>query len=383
MADLSLAPGMYDPESRKFVKPIEGVPTSTTVLLGTFPLGPRFIPRQIRSLQECERTFRGQNTDRPAYLAAKQFFENGGQTLWIISIGTESPMTASPFLKGLSRLIQLDAFNILLTPETINLPDRQWQIVYRAAFPYLEEYRAMYLPPPPRLNSGQPTTQTLVAWLNAHTDLHHANVCLYVPLIQVRSQVNPSNTVIMDCGSSMAGVYARTDASQAVWKAPAGLDAILRGVIKLEETFTPREMTLLTAASLNAIRALKPDTFVAWGARTFSTDLEWKYLPVRRTAMFLESSIRQGLQWIRNEPNGEPLWKGIRQILENFLHGFFRQGAFQGSHARDAFFVKCGRETISTSDQTAGLVKILIGFAPLKPREYIILNIHMQAMPVT
>jgi hypothetical protein len=106
-------------------------------------------------------------------------------------------------------------------------------------------------------------------------------------------------------------------------------------------------------------------------------------VPVRRTALFLESSIQQGTNWAVFEPNDEPLWAQIRQSAETFMEGFFRQGAFQGARAQDAYFVKCGRETTTIADQAAGIVRLMVGFAPLKPAEFVILDIQQKTRPVS
>lgn len=138
-------------------------------------------------------------------------------------------------------------------------------------------------------------------------------------------------------------------------------------------------MGQLNNLGINPIRQTSPSQFVAWGARTLSPDLEWQYLSVRRLALFLESSVQKGVGWVSVEPNDEPLWAHIRQSVNVFLQSLFRQGAFRGRKAEEAYFVRCGQDTISSSDQTAGIVNIMIGFAPFKPAEFIILTIQQQA----
>jgi phage tail sheath protein FI len=177
----------------------------------------------------------------------------------------------------------------------------------------------------------------------------------------------------------MAGVLARTDQQRGVWKSPAGKEAILQGVQGIEQRLTQPEMRQLSSWGINPIRQMSPSQFVAWGARTLSPDLEWQYLSVRRLALFLESSVQQGLAWVGVQPNDEPLWAHIRQTITMFLQSLFRQGAFQGRKAEEAYFVRCGQDTISSSDQTAGIVNIMMGFAPLKPAEFILLKIQHKA----
>jgi phage tail sheath protein FI len=146
---------------------------------------------------------------------------------------------------------------------------------------------------------------------------------------------------------------------------------------------TTRDIDLLTSANINALKQIPSSAFVAWGARTLSSDPGWKYVPVRRTALFLESGIQQGTNWAVFEPNDEPLWAQIRQSAEIFMEALFQQGAFQGARAQDAYLVKCGRETTTIADQAAGIVHIMVGFAPLKPTEFVILKIQQKARSIS
>jgi phage tail sheath protein FI len=122
---------------------------------------------------------------------------------------------------------------------------------------------------------------------------------------------------------------------------------------------------------------------IAWGARTLEgADIltsEWKYIPVRRTALFLEESLYRGLKWVVFEPNDEPLWSQIRLNVGAFMHRLFRQGAFQGTNPKDAYLVKCDSETTTQADINLGIVNIVVGFAPLKPAEFVIIKIKQLA----
>ena len=122
---------------------------------------------------------------------------------------------------------------------------------------------------------------------------------------------------------------------------------------------------------------------MVWGARTLQGDdrlaAEWKYIPVRRLALFIEESLYRGTQWVVFEPNDEPLWAQIRLNVGAFMHNLFRQGAFQGTTPREAYFVKCDKETTTQNDINLGIVNILVGFAPLKPAEFVIIKIQQMA----
>jgi phage tail sheath protein FI len=209
------------------------------------------------------------------------------------------------------------------------------------------------------------------------------NAALFFPRLR---QPDPLRDNQMDnfapCGA-VAGVFARTDAQRGVWKAPAGLDATLVGVPALSVPLTDAENGELNPLGVNCLRIRPAAGPVVWGARTLQGDdrlaSEWKYIPVRRLALFLEESLYRGTQWVVFEPNDEPLWAQIRLNLGAFMHTLFRQGAFQGKSPRDAYLVKCDKETTTQDDINRGVVNILVGFAPLKPAEFVIIQIQQLA----
>ena len=177
----------------------------------------------------------------------------------------------------------------------------------------------------------------------------------------------------------MAGLYARIDASRGVWKAPAGTEASLNGVVGLAVELNDVQHGNLNPMGVNVIRRFPAAGVVAFGARTISSDPEWKYVPVRRTAIMLRVSIYNGIQWAVFEPNDEPLWSQLRLNIGSFMMTLFRQGAFQGSTPSQAFFVKCDAETTTQADIDLGIVNILVGFAPLKPAEFVVVKISQKA----
>jgi uncharacterized protein len=182
---------------------------------------------------------------------------------------------------------------------------------------------------------------------------------------------------------AVAGLCARTDASRGVWKAPAGTEARLSGVQGLEYGLTDAENGVLNPLGLNCIRTLPIFGTVSWGARTLlGADVrasEWKYVPVRRLALMIEESLYRGTQWAVFEPNDERLWSQIRLNLTSFMHNLYRQGAFQGTSPRDAYLVKCDSETTTQADINLGIVNVLVGFAPLRPAEFVIISIRQLA----
>jgi uncharacterized protein len=184
------------------------------------------------------------------------------------------------------------------------------------------------------------------------------------------------------CGA-VAGIFARTDNTRGVWKAPAGLDATLVGVPQLSVPLTDAENGELNPLGINCLRAMPAAGRVVWGSRTLQGDdrlaSEWKYIPVRRTALFIEESLYRGTQWVVFEPNDEPLWAQIRLNLGAFMQNLFRQGAFQGKTPQEAYFVKCDKETTTQTDINLGIVNIVVGFAPLKPAEFVVIKLQQIA----
>ena len=184
------------------------------------------------------------------------------------------------------------------------------------------------------------------------------------------------------CGY-IAGICARTDAARGVWKAPAGTEATLTGALSLEVPMSDAENGQLNPQAVNCLRTLPVYGNVVWGSRTMDGDnargSEWKYVPVRRMALFLEESLFRGTQWVVFEPNDEPLWAQIRLNIGAFMQTLFRQGAFQGRTPREAYFVKCDRETTTQADINLGIVNIHVGFAPLKPAEFVVIRIQQIA----
>jgi hypothetical protein len=209
------------------------------------------------------------------------------------------------------------------------------------------------------------------------------NAALFFPRLR---QPNPLRDNQLEnfapCGA-VAGIFARTDAQRGVWKAPAGLEATLVGVPQLSVSLTDAENGELNPLGLNCLRTMPAVGRVVWGARTLQGDdrlaSEWKYIPVRRLALYIEESLYRGTQWVVFEPNDEALWAQIRLNMGAFMHNLFRQGAFQGKTPREAYFVKCDRETTTQNDINLGIVNILVGFAPLKPAEFVIIRLQQMA----
>lgn len=282
---------------------------------------------------------------------------------------------------GMYALEKADLFTLLCLPPPA-LDSDIAPLVWGDALTYCWEKRAFLVMDPP-LNEGG-TPEGVQGWLDGLglNGPARRNGALYFPRIRVADPLRGG--VVGDfapCGA-VAGVMARTDTSRGVWKAPAGVDAGIAGASGLKVSLTDGEQGRLNPKGINCLRVFRDVGSVVWGARTLrGADVladEYKYVPVRRLALFLEESLFRGSQWVVFEPNDEPLWAQIRTSLGAFMQDLFRQGAFQGSSPRDAYFVKCDAETNTQYDIDRGIVNIHVGFAPLKPAEFVVISIQQK-----
>jgi phage tail sheath protein FI len=281
--------------------------------------------------------------------------------------------------QGLYALRQADLFNLLCIPPYLASGDVDKGLIDEAV-QYCEKRRAMYLIDPPTQWNDKDKAKA-----GNETDVGNVskNAAIFFPRLK---QPNPRRDNQMEhfapCGA-VAGLFARTDTTRGVWKAPAGLEATLVGVPQLSVPLTDAENGELNPLGINCLRAMPAAGRVIWGSRTREGDdrlaSEWKYIPVRRTALYIEESLYRGTQWVVFEPNDEPLWAQIRLNVGAFMHNLFRQGAFQGTTPREAYFVKCDKETTTQTDINLGIVNIVVGFAPLKPAEFVIIKLQQMA----
>lgn len=221
------------------------------------------------------------------------------------------------------------------------------------------------------------------AWLAENESLRHPNAAVYFPRTRISDPLARGRMRSIAPSGTIAGLYARTDTQRGVWKAPAGTDARLRNVQSLDYSLTDLENGALNPLGVNCLRTFPVYSNICWGARTMegadALASDWKYVPVRRLTLFLEESLYRGTKWVVFEPNDEPLWSQIRMNVGAFMQDLFRKGAFQGTTPRDAYFVRCDSETTTQADIDSGIVNVEIGFAPLKPAEFVILKIQQIA----
>ena len=287
---------------------------------------------------------------------------------------------------GIFALSKADLFNLLCIPPPTRNADTDAG-VYQAALGYCTRRRAMLIVDPPSAWGARAETAPANA-IKGLGDLNLSgpaarNGALYFPRVVEADPLRDRQLdTFVPCGI-IAGVMARTDSQRGVWKAPAGIDAALNGIQALQVNLNDDENGQLNPLGINVLRSFPVTGRVVWGARTLrgADQLadEYKYVPVRRTALFIEESLYRGTQWVVFEPNDEPLWAQIRLNVGAFMQNLFRQGAFQGKTPREAYFVKCDKETTTQNDINLGVVNVLVGFAPLKPAEFVIIKIQQIA----
>jgi Bacteriophage tail sheath protein len=280
---------------------------------------------------------------------------------------------------GLRALDTVDIFNLLCLPPLTPTEDAT-AAMFNDAAAYLQETerRAMLIADPPSTVTEVAGAKTFKNTLDADE-----NVALFIPRLQAPNPAKGNLVEEFVPSGAVAGVFARMDATRGVWKAPAGTEATLAGTAGVSQALTDAETGELNPLGINVLRTFPLVGTVIWGSRTLRgadalTD-QWKYIPVRRTALFIEETLFRGLKWVVFEPNDEPLWSQIRLNVGAFMNGLFRQGAFQGTTPAQAYFVKCNSETTTQDDIDRGVVNIVVGFAPLKPAEFVVLKIQQMA----
>jgi phage tail sheath protein FI len=364
--------------------PITGASTSIALFVGWSRSGPTDCALSLSSFSDYEREFGGLDARSLLGHAVRHFYDNGGSRAWVLRIvGTDGGAVAPTepaFVQALNAAFspggpvdRIDFFNLIGVP---GLADA-------AATAMLQEAaaaRRAFL-----IADCEETAQaaTVAASLAGKTGAHAADSALYFPWVRAPDPSQKGAPRAFPPSGFIAGVLARTDAVRGVWKSPAGSDVNLTGATDLSVRLTDTENESLNRQGINCLRQFPRTGLVVWGARTLAGSdalaSDWKYIPVRRTALFLEQSISAGTKWAVFEPNGEVLWARLSMSVNGFMDGLFRQQAFAGNTPPQAWFVKCDRETTTQYDIDRGVVNIVIGFAPLRPAEFVVVSIAQLA----
>jgi uncharacterized protein len=290
---------------------------------------------------------------------------------------------AAVFAKNAS-LDKVSIFNLMA------LPGQTSPAVLAQALAYCEAKRAFYIMDPPitavadslavGMQGAPAGAATMESIWNGGTLPVSQNGALYFPYLQT---TDPVTGAAMNAPPSgyVAGIFAREDTNRGVWKSPAGLETTIKGTTGVVPwgNMTDPQQGVLNELGVNVLRSFPGIGTVVYGARTLVSDnvayAQWKYVAVRRMALFLEQSLYASLGWAVFEPNDIPLWNALTQEVQAFMLGLFRQGAFQGATADQAFHVQCDATTTSQADIDNGIVNILVAFAPLKPAEFVVIQI--------
>jgi uncharacterized protein len=357
-----LYPGVYVEEIPGGPRPIQAVGTSTAGFIGEAVAGPLGEAVKITSFVEFGREFGGLEAKADLGYAVMQYFLNGGHMAWVVRVGGQREAR-----DGLAALDGLDpGVNLVCLPGWVD------EEILREAVSYCDLKRAFLVADPP--GADLEAVVGLAATLAAGGS---ANAAVYFPHVSVADPLNGGRPAPRPPSGSVAGLIARTDIERGVFASSS--DAQVIGVLGLEVEVTDEEAALLDEAGVNAIRSIPNRGIRVWGSRTLAAaSSEWKYVSVRRLALFLEESLDRGLQWAVSEPNGEPLWTQVRQSVTGFLSDVWRAGGLQGSTSGEAFFVRCGTDVMTQHDLDNGRLVALVGFAPVKPAEFLLLRITVQ-----
>ncbi|HXO42403.1 MAG TPA: phage tail sheath C-terminal domain-containing protein [Thermoanaerobaculia bacterium] len=309
--------------------------------------------------------------------------------------------TGATIIPSLSQIAP-QVFNILLLPAAAILPQEGASLVITQAIQYCAANQAFFLidPPPPSTILQNPVqtpypwfTSTppgyvtpgpgdsqITAWAANFTSSQNYSAATYYPWLFVPDPANNFQPRLVGPSGTVAGIYAQNDFNQGVWTAPAGTGAVIQGAT-LSTALNDVDSGILNPLGINALRSFPVYGNIVWGARTLAgADLlqsQFKYVNVRRLTDFIEQSLVQSLKWAVFQPNAAPLWSSITLEATSFLAGLFAGGAFQGATAAQAYFVQCDGTTTSPQDILNGVVNVIVGFAPVYPAEFIVLQIEL------
>jgi phage tail sheath protein FI len=369
--------------------PINGVATSITAFIGSALRGPAELPGSVNSSSDFERLYGGLWAQSTLGYAVRQFFLNGGRQALIVRVEGDGNggITDADIIASLPTLEKSDLFNLLCIPPLKRHGGDVGKPTWDAAISYAKSRRAFVIvDPAERWTTVDNVLDTATGVTSVVTAAD--NAAIYFPRVLVSDPLNNGQLDSFAPGGTIAGIFAETDMTAGVWKAPAGINAVMRGVqgfsLGGSGALTDADSGKLNPAGINSLRNFPTIGNVVWGARTLKgADVlasDWKYIPVRRLGYYIEESVVRGIKWATFEPNNEALWAQIQLSVNAFMHTLFRQGAFQGSTPPQAYFVKCDSTTTTSADMANGIFNIVIGFAPIKPAEFVMLYIQQIAL---
>ncbi len=397
-----LTPGVYIEEVSTGPRPIEAVGTSVAGFVGVAPDGAKHVnePMWFDNWTQFTREFVSPgNASTPLAHAVFGFFQNGGGRCCVVNVGVDNSIVGDgQGRKGLEVLEESDEIAIVAAPGYMDAES------YDALLSHCEKMkdRVAILDAPPQVSKIDALTKVATAPAKAKKSRGASEDtkpsgeakseadalrprqsdggwgAYYFPHITVRDPLSPKDLVDVPPSGHIAGIYARSDATRGVHKAPA--NEAVRGALNVTYRVTREEQATLNPSGVNCIRLFPGEGIRVYGARTLAeSSSEWRYLNVRRLFNMVEESIARSTRWVVFEPNDRPLWKAIRRDVSAFLTMIWRQGALMGRTPEEAFFVQCDEETNPPEVIDAGTVVTVVGIAPVKPAEFVIFRIGQSA----
>jgi uncharacterized protein len=352
--------------------PIGGASTSITGFIGSSRSGPLQKATSVTSFPQYVGEFGELDASSEMGFAAKAFFDNGGTSLYAVrAVEKDCTLSLQSVQEAMAALDSVPALNLVYLPGVTDAS------ILAAAAEYCEKRRAFLIID---ADAKATTVEQFTAMMKTAGLPRSESAAVYAPWLRIPDPLGGSGLRTIAPSGAVAGIYARTDSNSGVWKAPAGTGANLLGATALTAEIDDGQNEVLEELGLNLLRSFPSYGIVIWGARTLlppgSGDSTYKYVPVRRLSLYIESSLSSGTQWAVFEPNGPSLWASVRLSVSGFLQGLYQQGAFQGVTPDQAYFVKCDATTMTQSDIDQGILNIVVGFAPLKPAEFVLLRIQ-------
>jgi uncharacterized protein len=364
------------PESPGDTHPIAGTPTGIAAFVGWAAQGPTDSAILLRSWSDFQQQFGGFDPRYYLGYAVSHFFANGGQQAYVVRLASDgggTPAASAAVMTGVHLLDAVPIANLLAVPGESDpglIAELQAYCTGRKAFLIAD-------------SAPDSTFATLQAGPDSRmTGANAINSAFYFPWLNA---LDPQQNLTRPFPPSgfVAGLYAATDASRGVWRSPAGFRANLTGESGPVLDLTNPQIGVLSAHAINCIRHIAQFGDVVWGDRTLGggdqAGSQWKYVSVRRFALYIEASLYDGIQWAVFEPNNAQLWTQLRSSVGAFMQTLFVQGAFQGTTPAQAYFVRCDAENNPQSSIEQGVVNILVGFAALRPAEFIVIQIQQMA----
>lgn len=376
-------PEVYIEEISLRVPHIKAAATAVTGFVGTFPAGPVGVPVTVDSVAHFTTTFGAPGRATETSVAVQDFFANGGAHAVVVAAGgPDQPATADELIDSLAILnpttSSAPAIQLLCMPEmarrTAPFSDVAFADLLLRATDFCVQNRILLLVDP---NVAGDELADIEHWLTSNPSWGSTNSALYFPRLHTAAS-RAANRGPVAASGAVAGVIARTDARRGVWKAPAGPETSMGALVATE--LSDQQQSPLNREGVNLIRRLAKVGTVIWGARTGSGSVgdSLHYLAVRRTALFIEHSLHQGLQWVIGEPNNALLWERIDQSASAFMRYLWRSGALVGAMPEGAFFVRCDDTTMTRADRRRGRTIVEVGFAPVRPAEFVVLRVVLE-----